>query len=179
MRFIRLSSVLGLGALLLGMTLAPVTLAAPGDQVPGWTMIPQPQWDASVPWFTRTVVVQPGPAVVGSVPMTVPASIPVTVLAPSGTVGTFVEPTFVSTFQRVVVPALATTVSADVLQNGVQVMQVQPNQFVLVGPQYFCPLDNTAPCQVLAAQLAATNPAFTLLTLTGPLGPGVYLAYDV
>jgi hypothetical protein len=179
MRFIRLSTVLGLGALLLGMALAPVTLAAPGAQVPGWTVIQQPQWDPTAPWFSRTVVVQPSAAVIGSVPVAVPASIPVTVLAPSGTVGTFVEPTFVNTFQQVVVPTLATTVSGDVLQNGVQVMQVQPNQFVLVGPQYFCPLDNTGPCQVLAAQLAAVNPAFTLLTLTGPLGPGVYLAYDV
>jgi len=58
------------------------------------------------------------------------------------------------------------------------VMQVQPNVDVLVGQQFYCPPSNAASCQALAAQLAATTPGFTTMSLTGPLGPGVYVAYE-
>jgi hypothetical protein len=167
-------------AALLGTAAVAPALAAPGDQVvvPGWTVVQQPAWSPGNPWFSRTVVVQPTTSVVQGVPVTVPAAVPVTVLAPSGVPETFAEPTFVTTFQQQVVPALATVVSPDMLQNGIQVMQVQPNVDVLVGQQFYCTPDAAGNCQALAAQLAARFPGFTTMSLNGPMGPGVYVAYS-
>jgi hypothetical protein len=179
MRFIRLSLTAGLLSLLLGSAAVSTTVAAPTAQWPGWTFIDQPHWGPGGAWFSRTVVVQPTTAVVQNVPVTVPATVPVTVLAPSGMVETFAEPTFVTTFQQRVVPALATVLPASTLQSGIEVVQVQPNVDVLVGSQFYCPPNNAGSCQALAAQLAATTPGFTTVSLNGPLGPGVYVAYAV
>ncbi|HLH21340.1 MAG TPA: hypothetical protein VK066_02380 [Chloroflexota bacterium] len=178
MGFTRFSVVSAVLALLLGGGTVATALAAPTDQVPGWTVVEQPQWSPGTPWYSRTVVVQPTTTVVQNVPVSVPAAVPVTVLAPSGVPETFAEPTFVTTFQQQVVPALATVLPADTLASGVEVMQVQPNVDVLVGQQFYCPPSNAASCQALAAQLAATTPGFTTMSLTGPLGPGVYVAYE-
>ena len=101
-----------------------------------------------------------------------------TVLAPSGVAETFAEPTFVTTFQQQIVPALASVVPVDTLQSGIQIMQVQPNVQALVGQQFYCPPENAVSCQTLAAQLAATRPGFTTMSLNGPLGPGVYVVYQ-
>ncbi len=177
MRFTRSAVVPALLALLLGSVAMSVALAAPADQYPGWTVVEQPAWGAGGPWFSRTVVVQPTTAVVQDVPVTTPITVPVTVIAPSGVVQTFPEPAFTTTFQQRVVPALASVVPVDTLQNGIEVVQVQPNVDVLVGSQFYCPPNNAASCQALAAQLAATTPGFTTVSLNGPLGPGVYVAY--
>jgi hypothetical protein len=179
MRFTRLSVAPALLALLLCGAAVSTTRAAPVDQFAGWTVVEQPQWGTAGPWFSRTVVVQPTTAVVQNVPVTVPSTVPVTVLAPSGVVQTFAEPTFTTTFQQRIVPALASVVPVDTLQNGIEVVQVQPNVDVLVGSQFYCPPNNAASCQALAAQLAATTPGFTTVSLNGPLGPGVYVAYAV
>ena len=65
------------------------------------------------------------------------------------------------------------------LQAGIQVIQVEPNLNALVAPQFFCAVDAAGNCQALAARLAAQQPGFTTVTVNGPLGYGVYLAYRV
>jgi len=175
MRIARTFIASGLVALLLGTGVASTALAAPAQQyIPGWTVVEQPGWDNAQPWYSRTVVVQPTGVVSGAV-----GTVPVTVLAPSSTVQTFAEPRFVSTFQQTVVPTLVGIVPAETLQNGIEVVQVQPNVQALVAPQFFCPVNAAASCQALAAQLAARTPGFTTVTFNGPLGPGVYVAYQI
>jgi len=122
-------------------------------------------------WYTRTVTIQPTAVVSGAVP--------VTVVAPAEVAQTFPEPTFVTTFQQTVVPALVGVVPAETIQNGIQVVEVQPNVVALVGPQFYCPANAAANCEALAAQLAARSPGFTTVTFNGPLGAGVYVAYQV
>jgi hypothetical protein len=175
MRITRTSIASGFVALLLGTGVASTALAAPTQQyIPGWTVVEQPSWDNTQPWYSRTVVVQPTGVVSGPV-----GTVPVTVLASPATVQTFAEPRFVSTFQQTVVPTLVGIVPVETLQNGIEVVQVQPNVQALVGPQFYCPLNAAASCQALAAQLAARTPGFTTVNFNGPLGPGVYVAYQI
>jgi hypothetical protein len=177
MRLVRYLAGCGLAALLTAAAAPGISSAAPTEQLPpppapgaGWVAVQQPAWDPAQPWYGRTVVVQPNAAV--------SAAVPVTVLVPGSAPQSFVEPTFVDTWQQYVVPTLATVVPVNTLQNGIQVVQVEPNVVALAAPQFYCGFDATGTCQAMAAQLAASNPNFTLVTLNnGPLGPGVYVAY--
>lgn len=179
MRLVRFVSTLGIAAVLLVSMGATTSLAAPTEQVPAGWVVQQPQWAPAQQWYSRTVVVQPTAAVVQAVPGTTLSSVPVTVLAAPGVVQNFAEPTFVSTFQQAILPTIATVVPVDTLQSGIQVVQVEPNLNALVAPQFYCPLDAAGNCQTLAAQLAVQRPGFTTVTLNGPLGSGVYVAYRV
>ncbi len=170
MQAIRFAALFGLVALLTAGAVAPTTQAAPADQWVGWTPIQQPAWDSSQPWYSRTVVVQPT-GVVSS-------SVPITVVVPGNAPQSFVEPTFTTTFQQVVVPSLARVVPVDTLQSGLQVVQVQPNLHILAAPQFFCTTDAAANCQAMAFQLAQSTPGWTTVTTNGPLGYGVYVAYE-
>jgi hypothetical protein len=178
MRFLQFSTRLGLAAVLFA-SVSATALAAPTEQGPGWVVVPQPQWDPAQQWYSRTVVVQPTTAVVQAVPATTLSSVPVTVLAPTGVVQTFAEPVFVNTFQEAILPTIVGVVPVETIQSGIQVLQVEPNLNALVAPQFFCPPDSAVTCQTLAAQLAARRPGFTTVTLNGPLGSGVYVAYRV
>jgi hypothetical protein len=171
MRSIVSSAIIGLTMLLCSAGAASSTWAASAGQVAGWVPVEQPAWAPGQTWFSRTVVVQPTGVVAQSVP--------VTVVVPATVRETFVEPTFVNTFQTVVAPALTTVVPVETIQSGIQVVQVEPGLNALVAPQFYCAVDAVGNCQALAAQLAAQNPAFTTVTIAGPLGYGVYLAYRV
>jgi hypothetical protein len=170
---------LGLAALLLASAVVPTALAAPSGQSPGWVYLGPPQWDTARPWFQQQVVVQPTAAVFQRVPGVQLGSVPVTVLAPTGVVDTVAVPTVVSTFQQTILPEVVEVVPVDTLRNGVQVLRVEPNLIVPVAPQLYCPFDAAWTCQSLATQLALRRPGFTTVTLNGPLGAGVYVAYQV
>jgi hypothetical protein len=179
MRFIRFLSVVGLTAALLGSAGTPTSLAAPGQQVvvPGWTVFEQPLWDPMGQWYTRTIVIRPAVAVAEAVPVTTVTSIPVTVVARTGVVENFSEANFSTLFQEIIVPTVASVIPLDVLGSGIQAIQVRPGLHALVAPQLYCSLDTAAVCETLAREFAERTPGWTTVTINGPLGYGVYLAY--
>jgi hypothetical protein len=180
MRFIRFLSVAGFTAVLLGSTGTPTSIAAPGRQVvvPGWTVFEQPLWDPTGAWYTRTIVIRPtAVAVAEAVPVTTVTTVPVTVVARTGVVENFSEATFSTLFQEIILPTVASVIPLDTLGSGIQAIQVRPGLHALVAPQLFCSLDTAAVCEALAREFAERTPGWTTVTINGPLGYGVYLAF--
>jgi hypothetical protein len=162
---------------LLSTAIVPTVEAAPLPQYAGWAVFEQPSWDLGGRWYSRQVVIRPTVRVAERYPVTMLSSVPVTLIAPTGVVQTFAEPRFVTTFQEVVLPELVDVVPVEILGNGIQVIQVEPNLYAFVAPQLYCPYGAFGPCELTAAQLAARRAGFTTVALNGPLGPGMYVAF--
>lgn len=133
-----------------------------------WREAVQARWDTTPNWIERVV----------QVPAVAPQPVTVQVLLPPSSVGAWPAPTFTSTVQAQVLPALVQVLPAEVLpQAPLQFWLVQPNVFVVAHPALFWGPDDFWAAQQFAAQLP--TPGFQPLLFNGPFGQGVYLVYQL
>ncbi len=159
MRLLRLLSVLGL-FVVLGLAVAPAALARPlADDDQGQN------GRGSERWCERHAN-QCDNGAGNQVTITVP-------LPGINVNGTTVAPG--QTLSFTLPPGLASSL---VQQGMPRLVPAGPNLFLVDHPQTFCAVDNPAPCESVAQQLAQVAPGFGTGVFNGPRGYGVYVTYQ-